>query len=368
MSARTLVIGGGIVGACQAWCCAARGLETVWVAPRLREGDASRAAAGMLAPVSEAEDEPIELWPFADRARRAYPAFLASLGEDAARAVDYHEADTLWVAVDDDQAAEWDRTRERLRARGRRPRRLARDEWRSLEPQLGPRVRSAFRVEGDGRVDPVRLIERLTAACATRGVLRIEETVERLEVRGGRVTGAIAGGRRIEAARTVVCAGVHTDRLLEPIGLSIGVRPVKGQVVLLSDAPNLEHTIRTPDVYLVPRAGGALAIGATEEELGHDLRPTAGAALELLARAWQVVPDVYEATWRELRVGSRPATPHRVPAAGRLGPAGLWVHAGHHRNGVLWAPWLAGGVAEAIATDAPSVDPVFDPSPCVETA
>src|SRR3954452_6210330 len=74
------VIGGGVIGLSVAWCAARRGM-TVTVFDRGALGDgASRVAAGMLAPVSEADaGEPALLRAGLASAAR-WPAFAAELG------------------------------------------------------------------------------------------------------------------------------------------------------------------------------------------------------------------------------------------------------------------------------------------------
>src|SRR3546814_1238450 len=48
--------------------------------------------------------------------------------------------------------------------------------------------------------------------------------------------------------------------------------------------------IRTPDVYIVPRADGELVVGASMEDQGFDGRSTAGAVYDLLREARRALP------------------------------------------------------------------------------
>ena len=136
---------------------------------------------------------------------------------------------------------------------------------------------------------------------------------------------------------------------------TLGLRPVKGQLVRLGGPELLRHVVRSPDVYLVPRRGGELLVGATMEEQGLDALPTAGAVLDLLREAWRILPGVYDLAVRELSVGFRPALRDHLPLIGAAATRGLYVATGHFRNGVLLAPatahylaeWIAEGVAPA---------------------
>ena len=49
------------------------------------------------------------------------------------------------------------------------------------------------------------------------------------------------------------------------------MRPRKGQMLyVLPQATLLQHVLRTPEVYVVPRSSGKILIGATVEDVGFD--------------------------------------------------------------------------------------------------
>jgi glycine oxidase len=114
------------------------------------------------------------------------------------------------------------------------------------------------------------------------------------------------------------------------------VRPVKGQIVRLRGPELVRHVVRTPEVYVIPRGDGEVLLGATVEEMGFDPYPTAGAAMDLLRRAWHVVPGIYDLAFEEVSVGFRPATATHLPVIGRL-EDGTYVATGHYRHGVMLA-------------------------------
>src|SRR3954468_19750881 len=96
-------VGGGVIGLASAWRAAERGLE-VCVLERDRAGSgASRVAAGILAPDSEAEPGHEPFVPFARRSLELYPDFVAALDADVGfwpgggvpAALDPHELQVL---------------------------------------------------------------------------------------------------------------------------------------------------------------------------------------------------------------------------------------------------------------------------------
>jgi glycine oxidase len=141
-----------------------------------------------------------------------------------------------------------------------------------------------------------------------------------------------------------------------PERLTRAVRPVKGQLLRLRSrgiAPAIRHNIRTEEVYLVPRPGGELVVGATVEEMGFDTTPTAGAALELLRAGDEVFPGIREMELAEISVGLRPGSRDNAPLIGTTSVPGLALATGHYRNGILLAPVTADAIAHLIAKGEP---------------
>jgi glycine oxidase len=169
------------------------------------------------------------------------------------------------------------------------------------------------------------------------------------------------GDTDVHAEVTVVAAGAWSAEVWPEAAGLLPMRPVKGQILRLRGEPLLNHVLRTPDVYLVPREDGGLVVGATTEEQGFDTRVTTWAVMDLLREAWRVLPGVAELEMSEAIAGLRPALRDHQPAIGRTAIEGLLVATGHYRHGIVLAPVTAkllAGVMDGTAT----VPPAFDPS------
>jgi glycine oxidase len=334
------VIGGGPIGLASAWRAAQRGLRAVVL--DAGEPGAWHVAAGMLAPVAEAEFGEHELLELGLRSAAAYEAFCAGL--DAG----LRPKGTLVVARDADEAAALDRLHEFRRRLGLQAERLRPSQARRLEPALAPSLRLALDVEGDHSIDPRRLVAALRDAAQDAGAELRTARARALRTDGDRVTGV----DDIAADAVVVAAGVDAARLDMPVHARVPIRPVKGQVVRLRDprGPGLvDRTIRLEHAYLVPRDDGTYVLGATMEERGWDTAPTAGGVYELVRDMGEIVPGVLELEIEDVLAGLRPATPDNLPAIGRGALEGLVWAAGHHRNGILLTPITAELVAGALA-------------------
>ena len=319
------IIGGGIVGLAIAHRARRTGLRAVVYERDAIGSGASGVAAGMLAPVTEAEFGNPELLELGLAAAARWPAFAAELG------VVLHTAGTLLVARDRDEAEALDREhafRERL---GLRVERLLPSVARRLEPALAPTVRLALHVPDDHAVDPRAVLDALAGD---------------VEVRRGEV----ASVDDLDAQHVVVAAGAWSGRLAD-----VPVRPVKGQILRLRDPdhgtrPLLTRVLRFEGGYLVPRGDGRYVLGATVEERGFDTTVTAGGMYELLREATELVPGISELVVEEIGAGLRPGTPGNVPVVERRGR--VVVATGHFRNGILLAPLTAERVVAELLGEA----------------
>jgi len=360
-SSDVAVIGGGVIGLAIAWRAAQRGLSVCVLERGELGAGASHVAAGMLAPVTEADPGELALLQLGLRSARAWPAFAEQLAQAAGVDPGLRRSGALVVARDRDEAEALERELALRIDLGLDVQPLLPSAARRLEPALAPTVRLALDVPGDHSADPRAVVIALAQAARRAGVtLRTGTAVERVERAGGAVTGVVvAGGEVVPAARIVVAAGAWTGAIG---GLPrIPLRPVKGQILRLRDpagAGLLERIVRFEGGYLVPRGDGRYVLGATMEERGFDTTVTAGGLYELLRDASELVPGVHELIIEEMAAGLRPATPDNAPVLGRDGELeGLVWATGHHRNGILLAP--ATGALVAGALDGDDVPPAF---------
>ncbi|GIF63455.1 glycine oxidase ThiO [Asanoa ishikariensis] len=356
-----LVAGGGLIGLAVAWRAAQRGLD-VTVVDEAPGSGASLAAAGMLAPLTEAAYGEEALRALSRESLARYPAFLADLGGD----VDLRTAGTLEVGFDADDMAALDRLHAYYLESGLPVERLTGSQARRREPALSPRVRGALHAPSDHSVEPRSLHAALLAAAVDAGVHIDRSRIAALTVDGGRAIGLrLADGTELTADTVVLALGAWSGSL--PGAPPLPVRPVKGQILRLRGDTLLDGTIRAlvrgQHVYLVPHGtDGGLVVGATSEELGFDPTVTAGAVHILLRDAIEVVPDVAELELVETLARWRPGTPDNAPLLGPSSLPGLVLATGHHRNGVLLTPATADAIAELLTEGAlPSFAAPFAP-------
>ncbi len=320
---------------------------------------ASGVAAGMLAPVTEAQWGEEKLLGLNVEGARAWPAFAAELEEEAGAPSGYVESGALVVAADRDDAEELRRLVSFQRSLGLEAEWISGRECRSLEPGLSPRVPGGIHAPGDHQADPRACVQALLGALGRAGGEVVSGHRASVVLQDERVVGVdLEDGGRVEASGVVVAAGAWTGALEGlPSEALPPVRPVKGQILRLHRPPEepvlAERLVRTPRCYLVARPTGEVVIGATVEERGFDQRVTADGVLGLLEAAREVLPDVAELEWSEARAGVRPGTPDNAPIIGAApGIDGLVWATGHYRNGILLSPVTAEAVSLVLAGEA----------------
>jgi glycine oxidase len=354
-----IIVGGGTIGLACAWRAARRGLRVRVLERDAPGAGATHVAAGMLAPVGEANWGEEGLVRIALESARAWSGFAAELERDAELPSGYEPRGALHVALDRDEAEELRRRFELMASLDLGVEWLRPRSCRELEPGLSPACAAGVHLAGEAAVDPRSLVAALVAALdRAGGQLFVEAEVVEALFEEERIVGVVtADGREHRADHVVLAAGAWSGAAgWLPPAARPPVRPVKGQLLILRGGPDqavCTRIVTTERVYLVPRADGRLVVGATVEERGFDLQVTAGGVHELLREAYRVIPEVAELELVETLAGLRPGTPDNAPLIGPGALDGLVLATGHYRNGILLTPLTAEIVAAQLAGDAP---------------
>lgn len=345
--ADVIVVGGGVVGCAVAYALAREHLSVVLLEAEDVGSGASMAAAGMLAPVSEAAS-PGPLLRLGLESLALFPALVEEVRARSGVDPELEQTGCLRVAASEEEARAF-------RARDRSLPSLEL-EWldaaaaHRLEPSLSPGIHGALFSPHEAHVRTPLLTRALALAAVSLGAdLRLGTPVAGLLHEGGRVRGVETMAGRVEGAVVVVCTGVDAARSPAWLGHPdrLPIAPVRGQILSLAPRPpGLRTIVWGGSTYLVPRRDGTIAVGATEERAVFDRRVTAAGIAQLLGEAIRLVPSLDDAGFAGAWSGLRPATPDHLPLVGPWpGVDGLLLAAGHHRNGVLLAPLTAQLVA-----------------------
>ncbi len=338
-TAEVIVAGGGIIGLSTALELARHGFQVRVLEKGRAMSEASWAAAGMLSPHDPAH--PRELAKLAELSIRLYPEYLSTVEKLSGRSVRLRTQAAISTDEEDGASVA-----------------MSAQEAQRRIPGLATEGRSFHWVE-EVSLDPRDLCAALPLAAAAAGAV-LEEGTEVLAVRshGGSVEITTSRGPLVAGA-FVNCAGAWAAGIRHP-GLprhpAGAVEPWKGQIftVQLGNPPDLAYVLRSAEVYLVPRGGGKIVIGATVERVGFDRRVDPLTIQRLQEQAAELWPPIASAPVVESWTGLRPGTGDGLPVIGSTGPR-CWVATGHFRNGILLAPGTGLIVCQLLQGSPPAV-------------
>lgn len=356
------IAGAGLLGRLLAFELAQAGhrVEVYDPAPdALGRGAAGWTAAGMLSPVAELEGADTAVFAMGLRSLVRWPQLLAAMGALDAQGgaspapVEFHQRGSLLVAHrGDDGAAR--RVVDLLKHKAPpqfAPQVLAIPELQVLEPSIHG-CAHAWLLPGEGQIHTVQAMTALCDAATQQGAQwHWGQSVQRVSpralhtARGEHGFDWVFDVRGTGARPGAPAQGGQT----RDSGCTSQVRGVRGEIFWL-DAPGvvLHRPVRLLHprhrVYIVPRQGGQVVVGASEIE-SEDRSPVSlRSTLELLSAAHSILPELAEARIIHSESNLRPALPDNLP---RLeSTPGLTRINGLFRHGWLIAPAL---VEQALA-------------------
>ena len=342
-----MVIGAGVIGLSIARELRRRGVEDVTVLDRGRcGGEASWAAAGMLAPNAETHEEGA-FFRFCTASNALYPEFAAQLLEETGIDIELDRTGTLFLSFGESDDRLISEKFEWQREAGISVERLATEDVRKLEPEVSPSVRGGLFYPNDWQVENRKLAQALRRSCELSRV-SVREGVEAkgLLSDGGKIVGVRTPESDIWASTVIVANGAWACGLLG----GETIRPIRGQMIsLVGDRRVLRSVVYSTRGYVVPRADGRVLAGATVEDVGYRKEVVTEAIEVLRDTALEISPVLGNFYIKEAWAGLRPFSVDALPVIGRLpGREGLFVATGHYRNGILLAPITAKVVVDAV--------------------
>ena len=225
-----------------------------------------------------------------------------------------------------------------------------------LEPTLTRAVETGLfrwllRLPGESQIRNPMHLKALVASCQSRGVklLPNREAVGVHSQNGGAVVIETLQGK-LNAESVCLTAGAWTGRLLQRWGVSTGILPIRGQMVLYQCSVRpFRHVFNEGPRYLVPRDDGLVLAGSTEEEAGFDASTTPEGMADLERFAQALCPELTSDRIVKRWAGLRPGAFDGFPYMGSMpGMSNVFVAAGHYRSGLHLSPTVAEVMADLI--------------------
>lgn len=368
-----IIIGGGVMGSAIAYYASKKGRKALVIERRDQAAGSAGATDGVVGFHTKKPGLQMEL---AVRSIALFPALAEELGHD----IEYGDKCGGLQPVEDRR--QWDllmAMSAEQRASGVDIRMIGIDEARELEPQLSPKLMGALYSPTSGKVNPILLTFAFASAAKKLGATFLNET---------EVTGFIRDQEKILGVRTsvgeflgdkvVIAAGSWSARVAEMAGVSIPIKPRKGQIVITEPVgPFMTTTVQCARYNMIKfrpesitdaeviRTGsslsigqahdGAIVIGGTREFAGFDTDNTLEGVAMIVKRAAQFFPALKDVHVVRTFAGLRPFTPDGLPLLGEVNALkGLYIAAGHEGDGIALSPITGFLMAELLVDGQPS--------------
>ena len=242
-----------------------------------------------------------------------------------------------------------------------------------LNPLLEGAVLAGLYCPTDAQVNPFKVTQAYALAAQSAGARVLAGTrVNGIEVRAGHVCGVATSNGNVTANWVVNAAGAHADEIAAMVGVEHGVKPRRGQIVVLEATPDLpavrvaaagsltaKHagssggsSANVAMSYLARPLSGTVLLGSTNEFVGFDTRTTRECARrdQPLREAPHAAPWAYAGGSRMGGACGRTAPRGRCSAR-TAGPQGYVTAIGHGGDGVALSPITGVYVADVIAAE-----------------
>jgi glycine oxidase len=343
-----IVVGGGAIGAACARELALVGRRVLVLDRGRDQGDAWRAAGGMLAPQIEAgvEDPLLE---FGLAGRERYHEIAAPLRESTGIDIGLWPVGIVRLATNDSEVTELKSKVAWQRQQGHVCDWFDADEVRSNWPWLGE-AHGALWAPKEAALDPNRLVAALLADAQRHGAQVISDEVVSVDRKGDRIVG-VTGKDQYKGGEVIIAAGAWSGRI-KGLPRPLSVEPVRGQMAALPWPAELKPAIVVgAGGYLIARESEAI-VGSTMEYAGFEVEVTSGGLARIFAAATHLCPALAKVEVTRTWAGLRPVTPDGLPIIGREPLVeGLWYATGHGRNGILLAAITGVTMARLLSGD-----------------
>ncbi|GAA3405557.1 glycine oxidase ThiO [Paenibacillus hodogayensis] len=352
MTQHVLVLGGGVIGLSCAFELRRRGFGVTLLEQGRCGGQASGAAAGMLAPYSENVEEPDAFFRLCLRSLNLYPDWQLAVKEASGLDFEYSATGSLYVMYHDADVQAMESRRLWQDGHGAKSELLDAAELRRLEPHIAPEAIGALRYPGESHVYAPDYVKALEEACRRTGVVIRDGLgpVDILRWQDGAEVRSPASGETYRGDILLVANGAWAGLMEEAFGMAIPVYPIRGQICAY-ETPEMpvRHMVFCSQGYVVGKRNGTLVCGASEDVAGFETTVTRRGIARLESWNGKLFPFLGGMRPFHEWAGLRPATHDGFPLLGRLRRSdSLLFAAGHYRNGILLSPVTAHVVADLL--------------------
>ncbi|HEB82230.1 MAG TPA: glycine oxidase ThiO [Gammaproteobacteria bacterium] len=349
-----IIVGGGVIGLMTARKLFLEGMDVLLLEKGPLGGESSWAGGGIVSPLYPWRyHESVNV--LAERSKKLYPGLVTQLLDETG--IDSELITSgLFTVTENNQAIQqwlqqWSVDAQYISGP---------DAVKAIEPAVGPAVDHGLWMPDIMQVRNPKIVSALKASFEHHAIpFREQLAVDDILIKNGRVRGVSAGGENYYAEKIVIASGAWSAQFAATRG-TVNVSPVKGQMIMYRGEPGLlKRIVLSEGHYVIPRCDGRILAGSTLEKIGFDKTVSTEAQEELHQAAIELVPLLADLPIERQWAGLRPGTEKGIPYICEHDTIqGLYIHAGHFRNGIVLGAASVELMADIIQNRRPWCDPV----------
>jgi len=327
-----IIVGGGAIGLLTARQLFLQGVDVLLLEKSTLGGESSWAGGGIISPLYPWRyDDSVNI--LVERSKKIYPELSRALFGETGRDCELINSGLFTVIEDGQQAIlnwakKWSLDASFVDDS---------DVIHVIEKSVGSVVNKGIWMPDIMQIRNPKLVDALRASFDHLSIPYQEQTtVEEIIVKNNKVTGVRTKHKTFFADKIIIASGAWSAQF-SVTQSSVDVLPVKGQMIMYKGEPALvKRIVLSEGHYIIPRKDGRILAGSTLEKIGFDKTISSAAFDELHQAAVALVPLLkdlpVERQWAGLRPGTEKGIPYICP---HDDIGGLYVHAGHFRNGIV---------------------------------
>ena len=350
-----IVVGGGVIGLLTARQLFLAGVDVLLLEKGSLGGESSWAGGGIVSPLYPWRyNDAVNV--LAERSKKIYPELTKVLLNETGRDCELINSGLFTVTDKDKEIINWAKTWS-VDAR------FINDyeTIHEIENSVGDAVDKGIWMPDIMQIRNPKFVKALKASFEHHAIPYYEHCeVEEIITKNNKVSGVKTKQQTLLADKVIIASGAWTAQF-NVTESSVDVVPVKGQMIMYKGEPNLvKRIVLSEGHYVIPRKDGRILAGSTLEKIGFDKSISTSALAELHQAAIELVPLLDKLTVERQWAGLRPGTEQGIPYICQHDDIdGLYIHAGHFRNGIV----LGAASAELMADIILARQPWCDTSP-----
>jgi glycine/D-amino acid oxidase-like deaminating enzyme len=367
-TADVVIIGGGVIGTSIAYYLSKKGIKPILI----EKDDLASGSSGAcdIDIILQSKNPGIHLQ-LAMESAKMYETLADELDFD----IEYETCGGMVLIEDEEQLKVMKDFVKRQKAIGLQVKLLGLKEASEIQPGLSPNLVGSTYSPQDAHVNPMRLCQAFAKAAKRLGAeIYLNTGVLDIRVEKSKVKSVITNRGEIQTKVVINAAGVYAPMIGEMVGLSLPIKPRRGQIIVTEPVPKLVMADVLCAKYIVAKYNpknlersdnpetrlgvglslsqthdGQILIGATREFVGYNKSTTHEALRAILRNATRLVPALKLIHAIRSFAGLRPYTPDGLPLLGQVeGIQGFIMAAGHEGDGIALSPVTGKIISELI--------------------